>query len=96
VHTYPPQAPQPPCVLLLAGSPWIEPRGHVNLDVVALANPAGGNVSASQQLEELVEKIRTGLNAAAIRYGNTEPPATEIDAGVLSARTPTVYRADCV
>jgi hypothetical protein len=68
----------------------------VNLDVVAYANPAGGNATALTVLEGIVENVRAGLNAGQIRYGNTEPPATEIDAGVLSARTPTVYRADCV
>lgn len=96
VHDQPPQALQAPCIAVLPGSPWIEPRGHVNLDVVAYANPAAGNSAALTKLEELVEAVRAGLNSAAIRYGNTEPPTTEIDAGVLSARTPTTYRADCV
>jgi len=96
VHPAPPQALQPPCVVLLPGSPWIEPRGHVNLDVVVYANPSGGNASAIAVLEQIVERVRAALHAATIVYGNTEPPATELEAGVLSARTPTRTRTTCV
>lgn len=95
VHINPPQALQPPCVVLQPGSPWIRPRGQVTIDVVAFANPAGGTSSALDRLETLVENIRGGLFAAGLAPGDTEPPRTETDAGVLSATTPTTLRTTC-
>jgi hypothetical protein len=95
VHEQPPQTVQPPCVVVLPGSPWIAPRGHVTLDVVAYANPAGGNATALTVLEQLVENIRAALYAAGLAPGDTDTPRTEIDAGVLSARTPTTLRTTC-
>jgi hypothetical protein len=95
VFDQPPQALQPPCVVLLPGSPWITPRGAVHLDVVAYANPAAGNASALTRLEELVEAVRGGLFANGLAPGDTDQPTTGPDAGVLSARTPTTVRTTC-
>jgi len=95
VHDQPPQTVSPPCVVVIPGSPWIAPRGHVRLDVVAYANPAGGNASALTALEGLVEAVRAGLNAAQIVYGDTDPPEVEAQAGVLSALTPATIRTAC-
>jgi hypothetical protein len=95
VFDQPPGNLQPPCVVVLPGSPWIAIRGRVTLDVVAYANPASGNDTALTALEGIVESVRAGLNAAQISYGDTDPPTFDPDAGWLSARTPVNLRTTC-
>lgn len=86
---------QPPCLVLIPGRPWIQPRGHVTLEIVAHANPASGNTNALADLEGLVEAVRNGLWAAGLAPGDTDPPEVNPDAGTLSTRTPVTVRTEC-
>lgn len=95
VHVVPPGALRAPCVVLEAGSPWIEPRGHVHLELVAYASPAGGNLSALDRLENLIEAIRNALWAAGLAPGDTAQPVAESDNGSLSASTSVIVRTTC-
>jgi pimeloyl-ACP methyl ester carboxylesterase len=95
VFAQPPGSLQPPCIVLIPGSPWIAPRGRVTLDVVAYANPAGGNSTALDKLEDLVERLRFDLAVAELPYGDTDPPTFDPDSGWLSARTATNLRTTC-
>ena len=95
VHDQPPATLQPPCVVVVPGSPWIVPRGAVTFDVLAYANPSGGNSTALTRLEDLVEAIRGGLWAAGLAPGETQPPEFNPDSGALSASTPVTLRTVC-
>jgi len=95
VFDQPPGSLQPPCVVLLPGQPWIASRGHVTLDVVAYANPAGGNSTSLTVLEDIIEAVREALARAVLPYGETDPPTFDPDAGALSARTPVTLRTTC-
>lgn len=95
VHDQPPATPVPPCVVLLPGNPWIQPKGHVTWDVVCQANPAGGNSTALDRLEALVHEVREALYAAALAAGNVEPPRADPTGGVLSASMPVTLRVSC-
>jgi hypothetical protein len=95
VFDQPPGSLQPPCVVLLPGQPWIVPRGGVTLDVVAYANPAGGNSTALTVLEGLIEAVRGALWAHGLAPGETGQPIFDPDAGVLSASTPVTIRTVC-
>jgi hypothetical protein len=94
VHKYPPQALQPPCLVLLPGSPWIAPRGHVTLEIAAYAAAVGG-ADAMAALEQLVEDTRDALFTAGVAPQNTEQPTLTDDAGVMQARTPVTIRTTC-
>ena len=95
VFDQPPGAFQPPCLVLVPGRPWIVPRGAVNLEIVAHANPASGNTNALTDLEDLVEAVRNGLFAAGLAPGDTDPPEVNPDAGTIAARTPVTVRTEC-
>jgi hypothetical protein len=86
---------QPPCLVLVPGRPWIVPRGAVNVEIVAHANPASGNSNALTDLEDLVEAVRNGLWAAGLAPGDTDPPEVDSGAGSITARTPVTVRTDC-
>lgn len=92
VHTLPPTAVQPPCVVILPGSPWITPRGHVSLEVTAYANAAQGQGSGIARLEELVTFVRDALNSAGLPTGDVDAPINDTNAGVLSAAMPITVR----
>jgi hypothetical protein len=93
VHPYPPASLQPPCLVLLPGSPWFAPRGHVTLEVAAYATAVG--VDAMPALEQLVVDTREALFAAGIAPQATEQPTINEDAGVMQARTPVTIRTNC-
>ena len=95
VFDQPPQTVQPPCVVLLPGSPWITPRGNVTLEVALYVNPAAGNALALTRQEELVEGVRNALWAAGLAPGDTDTPTPDPDNGVLVTRTPTTFRTTC-
>ena len=95
VHPHPPQTLNAPCVVIVPGSPWIQPRGTVTLDLVAYANPAGGNTPAVTRLEDLIEAIRDGLWNAGLAPGDTDQPRSDNDAGVLYCTTPVTLRTTC-
>ena len=95
VFDQPPASLQPPCVVLIPGSPWIRPRGDVTLEIVAHANPASGNTHALTDLEDLVEAVRNSLWAAGLAAGDTDPPEVNPDAGAITARTPITVRTKC-
>lgn len=95
VHDQPPGSLQAPCVVIIPGSPWIAPRGQVTLEIQAYANPAGGNHTALTRLEDLIEAIRGGLWAAGLAPGETDPPRSDPDNGVLYASTPVTLRTTC-
>jgi hypothetical protein len=95
VHSQPPATPNPPCVVLLPGTPWIQPKGHVTIDVVCHANPAGGNAPALDRLEALVHEVREALYAAQLAAGDVTPPEMTTLAGALSCSMPVTLRVSC-
>jgi hypothetical protein len=95
VHDQPPNSLQPPCVVVLPGDPWLDASGHASLEVVAYANPAGGNASALTRLEELVEALRGALRAAGLGHGDSSRPQANPDGAVLSSTTPVTLLVRC-
>lgn len=96
VHDHPPgSTPTAPCVVLLPGTPWIQPKGHVTLDVLCYANPAGGNTAALDRLESLVHEVRDALYSAALAAGDVSPPRGDSSPGVLSCSMPVTLRVSC-
>jgi hypothetical protein len=95
VHDQPPDTLQPPCVVVLPGGPWLDAAGHAALEVVAYANPAGGNSSALTKLEELIEAVRGALRAGGIGVHDTDRPQANPDGGVLSATTHVTLMVRC-
>ena len=87
--------PQPPHVLIVPGNPWIAPGGHVTLEVVCVANPAGGNAAALDRLEQLVHAVREALYAGQLAAGTVDPPTVDSTAGVLSCSMPVILRVSC-
>jgi hypothetical protein len=95
VHLTPPQAVQPPCVVLVPGSPWLDSAGHASLEVVAHVSQTAGNEAALASLEDLVESIRDGLRAAAVGVHDTDQPRANTDGGTLSVTTYTTLMIRC-
>jgi hypothetical protein len=62
------------------------------LEVALYGQPAGGNQSALERLEQLAEDVRSRLHAARIAPGDTDPPTVDPDANVLTTSTPVTVR----
>lgn len=91
VHDGSTQTAAPPCLVVIPSSPWIDPRGLVRLDVLAIATSANGWTA----LEPLVEQVRQSLRAAGIPFGDTDPPQSDETAGAISCRTEVSLRVNC-
>ena len=95
VYAQPPQTVTAPCVVLVPGALWITRRGQVTIDVLAAAVPAGGNASALDRLEHLVEAVRDGLWTHQLAADDTQPPTSDTNADTSSCRTPVTLRTTC-
>ena len=93
VHDQPPgSSPTSPCVVLYPGDPWIRPTGHVTLNIVCYANPAGGNGAALDRLEAVILEVWQALSADGLAAGEVSAPRPESQTGVISASMPITLR----
>jgi hypothetical protein len=86
---------QPPCVLVLAGSPYLDPSTTwdgmtVGLDVRIVVNDAAG-ADTGTVIDALIDEVVTALVAAnGVQVLTVSAPTPEPDQGVLVVDVPTL------
>jgi len=93
VHTYPPATVSPPCVVLVPGSPYLDPgtgwgSATVALDVRIMVNSAAGATSA-QRMDDLIDTVVAALLAAQVQVQSVPPPTADPDSSTLVVDIPT-------
>lgn len=93
VHTWPPATAAPPCVLLIAGNPYLDPGTSwasvtVGLDVRIVVSSSGGPDSA-ERLDGLIDAAVAALIAADIQVGTIGAPTVDPDSAALYVDIPT-------
>lgn len=95
VHTYPPGSVQPPCVLLMPGSPYLQPGAawgsvNVGVNVRVVANDAYGPDGVAS-LDELLEAVLDALVAAeGVNVDSVSEPFADTEQGVQIFDIPTI------
>ena len=94
VHTYPPGTVSPPCVLLVPGSPYLDPgtgwgTSEVGIDVRIVVNASAGP-DAMERLDALVDAAVAALVTAKVGVQSVGAPTTSDDSGVVVADIPTL------
>ena len=94
VHTYPPNSPATPCVLLVPGSPYLDPgtgwgTSEVGIDVRIMVSSASGPKSM-ERLDGLVDAAVAALVTAKVGVQSISAPATSEDSAALYVDIPTL------
>lgn len=94
VHTWPPAAVSPPCVVLVAGSPYLDPgtgwgSATVGLDVRIMVGSASG-AAAAERLDLLIDAAVAALLAAQVQVLSVSPPTADPDSATLVVDIPTL------
>jgi hypothetical protein len=93
VHTYPEGGVQPPCALLLPGSPYRDPGTgwdtvSVGIDVRIVVNDGAG-LDAQATLDSLIDAACDALTSAGVEVGQVPAPVPEPEQAAITCDIPT-------
>lgn len=93
VHGRTPSTVAPPCVVLVPGSPYVEPGASwgtrdVSLTVRIVVNAASG-VSSADRMDDLIDAVVDALAVADVQVGSVPAPDMQEDPAVLTVDIPT-------
>ena len=93
VHTYPEGQVQPPCILLMPGSPYRDPSAAwdstaVGIDVRIIVNDGLG-LNAQATLDAYIDAACDALAAASVQVEAVGPPTPEPEQAALTCDIPT-------